>query len=267
MSDTQEQAPAPDSKPAAEQAPAPTQGEEGRKPVPMDPDTQARFNRVYGHMKQNERVIDSMASQMRLIVENQQRLEAEAEQRGRAKAIAELKEKHTAALERADFKAAGDAAESIAELKAEEKLAAKKPPAGNGQAEPALLPPDVQVAIQAWQAETDANGNFKRPWAQAGHPKNRRAVSTAAGVFEDPEFTTQGVAACLREVDRLMGTPTVQRTAANVLSDDAGARPSTRAAPLSQDEKLIAHRMYSELPRLKAEERYREAKQKYGRAS
>ncbi len=267
MSDAQEQAPAapdkaPDKAPPAAQQPTES---EGRKFVPMDPETQKRFNQLYGYTKQNERVIGEMASQMRAIVENQSRIEQEAEQRGREKALTELKAQQKKALEVADYDAATEAGEKIAELKAEEKAAAKAKPSGRD--EPPALPAEAQHAIRNWQVETSQDGNYKRPWAQPGHPKNQRAVAIAAGVFEDPEFVSQGVGACLREVDRLMGLSVAQRPTANVLSDDGGERPRTRAAGLSQDEKLIAHRMYSELPRAKAEEKYREAKQKYGRAS
>lgn len=275
MSDTQEQAAAP-SNSAAPQTEAPDKGASSvsgdkqpdgtRQYVEMPPEVQKRFNQVYGYLKQNERTLTEMASHLRNVQENADKVAQEAEKRGRERALAELKAQHKQALETANFDAAADITEKIADLKAEEKTARKPVERQAEEAGSPALPPEIHGAIRNWASEMDEAGNFKRPWAQAGHPQNKRAVSIAAGVFEDPEFAGRPGAA-LAEVDRLMGLQRPVRNAAGVLSDDPGQRPRTRAIGLSDAEKATALRLYDDLPPEKAIEKYREAKQKYGRAS
>ena len=141
------------------------------------------------------------------------------------------------------------------------------------------------AGIRAQLAKLADKGKLSPEAAQAAAERLLAAASSAeladAGlVIEAIVENLEVKRALFRELEAICGADCIFATntssisvtaiAANSITMSANATGGASIAlpaGLSQDEKLIAHRMYSELPKAKAEERYREAKQKYGRAS
>lgn len=230
---------------------APPEPEPAKEPAPeektttdhvdMDDGTQKRFNRIYGNMKQYERVVQQMGKENRQLLDRLDKLEGTQYTQEVTTAVDNLKKDKVAALDDGNHQAVADIDDKIAQIRS----------LPEPQPTPKPENPDFQMSTQdnqiiaEWGNATDANGNFVRPWAQAGHPYNTKAAAMGAAVLEDDAITAQGTEAILAEVDRLMGAEVkkVQRTSPVLSSDGNVTPPKPKAGNASQDEKLIAKAM------------------------
>lgn len=213
---------------------------------------EARFNRLYGHMKQNERVVSDLAKQLR---ERDEKLAAQQQSQADAEKLAQLKAAKKAAYEAGDIDKVMALDEQILEVKIPKPEAKPEP---KEPERPDWLTPELEMEIRAWGNETDDSGQLVRPWFSQGHPKYARAASIAMGVLEDPEFQGAAPKEILAEIDRLMGVKEKARPPAGaVLPTNTNARASApKAKGLSEDQKYVARKMYPDLPIAKAYERY-----------
>ena len=243
MNEVPEQEPAPE----AETAPEPgseEQPETSTKMVDMDGDTQKRFNKIYGNMKQYERVVGQMGRENRALLERLDKLEGSAYTAEVTTAIDGLKKQKVEALDNGDHEKVTDIDDKIAQIRA---IPEPMPsPVSSYASEDATLSQQDSTLISEWGAERDDTGAYKRPWAQAGHPYNTKAAALGAAVLEDPAIVAQGTEAILAEVDRLMGGPgptRVTRTSPVLTNDKGVTPPSTKAGKPTQDQILIAKAM------------------------
>ena len=222
--------------------------------VEMDEKVKKRFNRVYSNMKQFERLYTQMAKDHKVVLDRLEGLEGKQQEQAVAQAVENLKAKKVQALENADHKAVAEIDDQIAQVRA---VPEKKPEAR--EEEPAIeIPNPDKELIHDWAHELTTDGNFRRPWAQPGHPYNAKATSIGMAVLEDPEFKGKDTSEILKEVDRLMGIEMkpLKRTSP-VLSSDADVSVNKgKVTKLSADQKKIAEVLYANEEPAKAHARY-----------
>lgn len=220
-----------------------------------------RFNRVYGSMKMNEAAMRQMAEDNRKLIERLEAMESSQAKKETDSRLAELKAKKISALENGDNEAVVEIDDQIATLRSRpepEKKPEKK------QEDPGWFTQERQQAVVRWASEKDSEGNPLRPWAQENHPKNARCIEITNGVLNDPDFAGADIGEILSEVDRLMAPPKRKQPAA-VLSGDTPPRPKQGdKIKLTEEQKLVAVRMYNNLPRTDAIKRYEAALAKIG---
>ena len=220
----------------------------------QDPKAEARFKRIYGHVKRNERVIGQMAGDNKVLFEANQKLldrlagvEKHISEKGTADSLSWLTSERKNAIEAGDLARVSDLSDKIAEVRLRSEVGKltkprEAPPVQMGtKQEQDFLGSDLREAFTGWAAEKDKSGNLARPWAQTGHPKFRRAVEMAAAVLNDPEFQGEDTGAVLREVDRLMGNS--KPAAATVLSGKNEEGGRVKPAKLSAEQLAVAKKM------------------------
>lgn len=222
-----------------------TQEQEGTSTthVEMDGETQKRFNRIYGNMKQYERVVQKMGKENKALLDRLDKLEASTHKKDVEAAVASLKRQKIQALEEGDAEAAVELDDQLARVRS------IPDPGPTPQEEPSIddiVSPEDQQIIYKWGNELNDDGGYRRPWAQAGHPHNAKAAAIGAAVLEDQSIVSQGTEAVLAEVDRLMGAQTGEtaKRTSPVLTNDGSVSPKKESAKsLSADEKIIAKAM------------------------
>ena len=203
---------------------------------------QARWNRMYGHMKQSERVTASLIEQNRILLEKFEKIENETRQ----KTWNELKAEKVKALELGEHVRSVDIDEQMARLR--EKPEEKEKPRPAPQA--SVFSPEQEEDIRTWSSETTSEGNWKRPWSQPSHPLHMKFANLAAGVMNDPAYSSKGVKAVLEEANRLMTSQqqSAVRPSAGVLGQNQDIRQTVKkVSDLTADQKFVALRMYPNL--------------------
>lgn len=223
--------------------------------VEMDVKMQKRFNRVYSNMKSFQRLYIQTMKDQKVLLERISAMEGKQQEAAVTQAVENLKARKVQAMEAGDHKQAVELDDQIAQVRAvPEKSGEQKPPA---EAIPEIASPDNEL-IHDWAHELTTDGNFRRPWAQPGHPYNAKATSIGMAVLEDPAFKGKDTTEILKEVDRLMGIETkALRRTSPVLSSDADVpEKKTEKIKLSADQKKIAEVLYANESPAKAHERY-----------
>lgn len=221
-------------------------------------EVEERFKRIYGHMKQNERLVGQLVKDHKAVLQRLDdgaRKEAEARLDSR---LTELRKRKTAALQAAEYEKVAQIDEEIITLKTAKPEA--KPEEKKEEPEPHRFTPEEEKKLLDWAGQRDADNNLLRPWANPKHEKHARAIEMATAVLHDPEFQEKGMEAVLAEVDRLMAVPKAVRTAPAVLSGDP-MRVETKDAKLSEEQKLVARKLGF------SEKQYAEAMKKWGTAA
>lgn len=224
--------------------------------VALDEKTQKRFNRVYSNMKQFQRLFETGMKDQKTLLKRIEELEGKHQEQAVQQAVEGLKARKVQALEAGDNKQVVELDDQIAQVRAVEKKPETK-------AEPVSEPvPEIQTPdkemIQEWAHETLQDGNFKRPWAQPGHPYNAKATSIGMAVLEDPNFKGKDTSDILKEVDRLMGleVKALKRTSPVLSNDGDVSVKQSKEVKLTADQKKVAEVIYSDLEPKKAHERY-----------
>ena len=226
---------------------------DGTQSVVFTPEQEARFKRIYGNMKQYERVNNSLIEQNRILLEKFEKLETDTKQ----KTWNELREEKRKALEAGEAGRVVDIDDRLAELREAPKEKAPLP-----NTSPSLFSPEQEEEIRAWSSELTNDGNWKRPWAHPSHPLHMKFANLAAGVMSDPQFSSRGVKGVLNEAHRLMGSQqqSAVRPSAGVLSQnqDIRERPK-KTSELTADQRFVALKMYPKLKPDEAAAKYAEA--------
>ena len=231
---------------------------DGTQSVVFTPEQEARFKRIYGNMKQYERINNSLIEQNRILLEKFEKLETDTRQ----KTWNELREEKRKALEAREEGFAGrvlDIDDKLAELREAPKE--KAPPARTAPP-PSVFSPEQEEDIRAWSSELTSDGNWRRPWAQPSHPLHMKFANLAAGVMNDPQYSSKGVRPVLDEANRLMSSQqqSAVRPSAQVLSQNQDIRQTpVKASELTGDQKFVALRMYPKLKEAEAFKKYAEA--------
>jgi hypothetical protein len=232
----------------------------------LPPQVEARFRRIYGNMKQYERVAKETAKVNRALVDRLEKLENGDFQNR----VDSLQVKRQEAFETGDFKKAAEYDDELLEYKlaAKERTKAGKPtvevPEFKSDDQP--LSDDHMDVLTTWARATDNAGTPLRPWASPDHKDNKRAVAYIQAAAMDPDFdidTMDGFQAILKHVDQRMGgNGTVKQApaTATVLSGNGDGRPrgTDKIPRLTADQLKVAENMgYSA-------KQYAELIQKYG---
>lgn len=206
-----------------------------------DPKAEARFKRVYGHMKQNERVISEMGDDNKALLSRLEKMEFAQKDKAEAEHLKALSDQKKEALENQDHDKVVSIDEQIIDLKTQPKEVPKVE-----EKKPEIDPwftPERQDHFARWSHETNGDGTFKRPYAHPDHPKHLRALEIGAAVASDPDFKDSELGDILEEVERLMAPRAkAVRTEAAVLDGD-GAPRTTKTTSLTRDQKAIAAAM------------------------
>jgi len=221
--------------------PAPEETEQTTSHVDMDDGTQKRFNRIYGNMKQYERVVQQMGKENRALLNRLDNLEGSQYTAEVTQAVDGLKADKVTALDEGDHAKVADIDDKIAQIRA---IPEPQPTPQPVEQDYSMNAQDTAM-ITTWGGEQNADGTYKRPWAQAGHPYNTKAAAIGAAVLEDPAIVAEGTGAVLAEVDKLMGLEArqkAQRTSPVLSSDGNVTRPKAKGK-LTADQKLIADAM------------------------
>lgn len=239
---------------------------EGKQFVEFTPEQEARFKRVYGHMKEYERELKKVSENNGILLSKLEEMESKFSSRETTDALAILKAEKKAAYESGNIDKVMEIDDKIIRLSTApkpEKIELKKTDPKEVASE--WLTPERKAVLDAWAQEPDQSGTPLRPWTNPNHPKYARLVEMAAGVMNDPDFKDGPIENVLQEVDRLMGLdkPKAVRQTAAVLGGDTNASPATdKSAPLTEAQKRTARLMF---PKEKDPfKKYSEAMKKYG---
>jgi hypothetical protein len=228
------------------------------------PEEKARFDRVYGHMKEYERQNQALLQELQALKGQVAGISTQQANREVTSAISQAKAELTDAMRRADYDAVADAQDKLADLRAELKLAAAKPApkeerTASQDGEALELSEDESATISDWRRQN--------AYAREGHPQFKRVQSLLQAVAADPEFDGAPLEDLFNEVDRLMGQgPTFGRQERQQAQQQADRDPTGRfvartlqpmgarqqgqpsagpkKAALSADQQRIAERMF-----------------------
>jgi len=230
---------------------------EGTKPVEFEnPETEARFKRVYFNMKQYERAVDQTTADNRKLLERIEKMESEQAEKSSSEQTAKLREAEKAAMEEGDYEKAQTARDRITDLKVDSKI-----PKPEVKEEEPWLTPEREDYMAEWASQRDEKGVLLRPWADPEHENHQKMVQLAEDlVKENPNISLVGL---LDHWEIAARRAAPKRTAAAVLPGSGDVRPNTKKMTLSEDEKLIVRRMYPGTPAKDAEQRYIKSKEKY----
>ena len=225
--------------------------------VEMDPKVQGRFNRVYATMQATKNALDVAAKDNKALADRLEKMERDGIESRKAEEKARLKEEKKAALEAEDHDKVVDIDDRLMDLKTVPK---EEPKPVIQESAPVWFTPEKEQALTNWASSMAEDGQLKRPWAQEGHPKNARCVEIVNAVINDPDFMGSDMPEILAEVDRLMA-PRAPKTAA-VLTGGGVSRTPKATITLSEEQKMVARRMYDTLPPADAYKQYAAAVQR-----
>lgn len=254
---TTDAAPEQQQEPEAEKKPEPT-GKEyidfDKIPEDMRPVVEARFKRLYGHVKESNRALEILGKNHKAVLERLEKLETgDLDNR-----ISDLQAQQRQAYEEGDFAKAQQISDSILD----HKLASRNKQQAEEievpefkEEESGPLSENQMAALGAWAKEKGDDGSPVRPWAAPGHPDNARAIQYIQAASMDPdlvtvdpatgEITNDSFKRVLREVDQRMNGKSRQPTAAAVLSGNSDSRPAPKdkTPRLSPEEIRVAEQM------------------------
>ncbi len=216
---------------------------EGFDPVELTPAQKARFDRIYGNMKryegdakQQKALNEALVVELTNIKNGYGEIVSHLHNTNFKDAETRLSQQRTEAWNKGDLEGYNSANDQLNEIRIKKELAAdrakqqprqqqvQQQPRGldggrvvDGARDQGTLTPEEASVTHAWIAETDQNGNAKRPWASnPNDERNYAAALEAQAVFNSPLFANKPIAEKLREVDRRMGIQT-QPARSNVL--------------------------------------------------
>lgn len=229
---------------------APQADTDGKKFVDfteLPPEVEARFKRMYGHMKQYERVAQEHAKVNKALVERLEKLE-EGDFQERMETI---QEQQRQAWENGDYDKAQKLNDKLIDYKlaqqGREEKGGPEVTAPNFQEDP--IPEEHMGKLSAWASETGRDGQPLRPWANPQHPQHRRALHAIQSAVLDPDLydveTGEGFENVLKHVDGKMGRASSKPSPGAVLpgSGDTSPRQSARTPRLTPEQIRAAEGM------------------------
>lgn len=244
---TQEAEKGPESNPAetkAEQAQETrTKEEDGKEFAEFgDPKVEARFKRIYGHMKQYERSLEQAARDNAALAAKLEALETAHSKRETDSTLENLKQERKKAYEAQDFDRIAELDIHLARVLAERKESKPEPVAPSPAAQPGW-----EAEYEEWANEVDDDGNYVRPWALSKrHPLFEKSARITTEILNDPKFSGATIVEILPEIDARMSRevkPKSKRAAAPVLGSDDNVRPNKGLPKLTQEQIIVAKKM------------------------
>lgn len=212
---------------------------------------EARFKRIYGHTKESERIIEQLVDDNKKISGKLDEFLSRTERKEIDDKVDNLRKSKIEALESGEYERVADIDNQMLEIRTRAVAEKATPPPKKEQPKDSLesgmadLPLEMQGKIMSWAMETASDGNYKRPWAQPGHPLAEKAVDAGIMVLKDKSMGGD-VDKILREVDRVMGLEQqAKQSGAPVLTGDGGTHgKSGKKIKLTPEQEHIARKMY-----------------------
>lgn len=250
---------------------------EGKKPdgheqVPLGAAEQQRFNRLYRQVKaQDERLMHQgkhLETVTNSLIQTRQQLEATKGQDAIAALRGQIKEAREAGEEDKVDRLREQLGEVQAEVALSKKIAAvtpAKPQAKVAEAQPAVhLSPRDMAAIHKWSKETDAEGNYLRPYAaHEDHSQSEEAMLTLKELLQNEEDLTIGE--ILDQVDKKFGKAPKRQGQAQVASGDLTAAKVSEKPTLTRQQAEIAVKVFPNLAPAEARKKYYAGLQRAGK--
>ena len=230
-----------------------------------------RFDRIYANMKDGNRRADMLEGQNAKLMAAFEATQAELAgykaglvSKDADERVGVIKTKIKDALVAGQADVVAELTEQMADAKAEQKLAKLTPE----RPKTVTVPSGGETALDAWASERNESGDFRRPWAQNGHPRQKEMAAYVMSVMESPEFVGKPITEVLAEVDRRVA-PTASRTvtAAVLPGSNGSGRPKPDGLPkLGPDQQYVAEKMFPKLAAKDAHSRYAKQLQAIGKA-
>jgi hypothetical protein len=211
---------------------------------------EARFHRLYGQLKTQERALDQMGKDNRQLFERMQNWEVGQAQQNVHARVNELQSNLQQAMDEGDSQRTSAIVREMAQLEA----MSTAQPSNYGAAAPQQpqQPADIEdhpdvATIRGWAAE--------RPWAQQGHKDHAWTAYQLNNLYASPEWADRPIEQKLAQVDNIYrdlqgGQPQAAPQQAPVLADGSGGRGRSRrggqssADRLSDAQKTVAIHMF-----------------------
>ena len=230
------------------------EGDKGTKFVELPPDVKKRFDRIYANMKEHEREKRLLQQDYLKVAARLERLETERVRSETRNLAAQLQAQIAEAAANGEPSRVAELTTRLVELKVNEGVGTKTAPAQPTVAPQGALTRVEEQTILDWQNEVDDNGQFVRPWAINGHPRQKDAIEmlrTVAGSHDNIDDALAEVDKRMRGPRRPGGTPAVLPT-----STERAASEQKRTVRLSEDQRKVARELFNDLPPREAEARY-----------
>jgi hypothetical protein len=239
----------------------------GRDHVELTPEQQKRFNRMYGQVKAQDEKLLLQGKHLEKLTTELEKARTERDAEKSRDAMDKIRERIRDARDNGDEDKADRLREQLAELIAETKVAAAKPkevPVVKAQApEPVVMSRADTALVTKWANEADADGNFIRPWTQAGNAKVDAAAEYLNTLLIDPDHDDLTMAEKLEMVDVKFGTKRgADRKASGpqVSGTDLTGAPAAGKNGLKDEEKRVAEKLFPHLSKVEAHKAYASSK-------
>jgi hypothetical protein len=209
--------------------------------VEMPPEVQAKFNKVYREMQDNKRALADLRDLNGALYAKLEEIDATRANDHRQTTEAQLTDQITKATQRGDWARVSTLNSQLIDIKAEAKardvLKQSAPKAKPVETKRTEVDPDMVDTLSNWANELDEGMNYKRPYAQVGHPLQKKAAALGQALMDDPAYGGD-LNKVLAELDRQM---TGGRTTAAVLPSNS--RSVKGGVTLTAEQKEVARRM------------------------
>lgn len=235
--------------------------------VPMTPEVQARFNKLYGEAKTAKERAALLEAHTLKLQQATQKLQDRLDAAEKRDAVEGLKSQLRAAREQGDDDKVESIQEKLTELLVEEKISKKVKPETKEQPRDAEM---QQAAVQLsqseqritakWANETDEEGELLRPWAALSeHPKSTAAADYLAELIQSDEYSELTIKEKLAMVDEKFGRKKQVKRDVNAVGEGSLTKASEKQdTKLTSEQKAVAWKIFSKLPKEEAEKAYLE---------
>lgn len=213
---------------SADTGPKTTNGYEGKEFVEFTPEQQKRVNTLTKKLSSVERETQeyrNIAKQQYDLInelrQGQGQIVAHLQQTNFVEAESQIKAQRKEAYARGDIDAVDQLNDKLSDIKLQKKFQENQPKQQARPVQPQIPQQPVDVmesavrrgeisrsdadVFEAWQNETDTNGNPLRPWTNERDQRNAAAAYEGRAVFSNPSLQNKPFAEKLKEIDRRMG--------------------------------------------------------------
>lgn len=228
---------------------APEEVAEKWEHVPLTPEQQMRFNRLYAQVKRNEKVTQQLIEDNRKLIARLTELEAGSAEKDVAQALVALRQARVAAFEAGDFAKINEIDDQIDELKQKqrevktEREKLKQPPKEVEEE----LPEETRQRIIEWAQETDEQGELKRPFVDPAHKDHKKFMRLLEFVLTDPENDGKSedeLFAAVEQAIELHGLGKKPKPKIAAVLPVSDSRPSRADTPLTPEQRYVARRLF-----------------------
>lgn len=230
--------------------------------VEMPPELQKQFNKIYGEMKKAKERNSALEDHALKLTNALSKLQSDSKESANKGVVADIKSQIKAAREAGDDEAMDALQDKLTELTVEAKLEKKLPkpaaPAPKQEDDGYNFSTSEQKMVEKWVKEVDEEDEPLRPWAKdAEHPKAKAAYAYLMEVLNDEEHEDLTIKEKLALVDEKFLRKAKTTRDVNAVGSGSLTNPNTnKQDKLTDDQKRVAHRIFSKLSKEDAEKNY-----------